>query len=181
MRLFLAVLLLGVPGITPAAQVEDVTIGVSLTALPPWEEMPVEGGKYLIPLPDGDRASKMRKIHLVVPREQAKTLEEALDQEIASIDQRPHQTPYGNGRKNFLGATSFRTESGIEGLCALFGRKGEDGTHYDINKYYFRHKDGSIFKVCAHVYGDQPLAGEYDRIIKQGLRYQKMSADPSRK
>ena len=77
-----------------------------------------------------------------------------------------------NTRKDFLGAVAVKTKSGIEGMRASFGDITTSKEHFGINKYYFRHRDGSIFKVCAHVYGSKSLADEYDAIIMNGLRYE---------
>jgi len=77
-----------------------------------------------------------------------------------------------NTRKDFLGAVTVKTKSGIEGIRASFGDITTSKAYFGINKYYFRHRDGSIFKVCAHVYESKSLADEYDAIIMNGLRYE---------
>ncbi len=78
-----------------------------------------------------------------------------------------------NTRKDFLGAVAVKTKSGIEGIRASFGDITNSKGYCGINKYYFRHRDGSIFKVCAHIYGNQALAEKYDAIIMNGLGYEK--------
>ena len=130
--------------------------------------------KALAPPEQRQNNQSRRKIHIVIPRERFNSLEDAMNQEMDHIDTRQHASPfYGNGRKSFIQADQFQTDSGIVGLRAYFGTKDGKEIYYEINKYYFLHQDGSIFKVCAHVYGNQLIADEFDEIIKKGLQYSK--------
>ncbi|MEI8311808.1 MAG: hypothetical protein WCH98_13735 [Verrucomicrobiota bacterium] len=173
----LRVLLLaaGIAG-SHAAEIRLDKIGVCLFAPPPWQEKTVEKEVSLVPPDERQNAQKRRRLHLAIPASPASpasSLEEEMYAEMDRLDARwGPGTGGSNTRKGFLGAVAVKTKSGIEGIRASFGDITTSMAYYGINKYYFRHRDGSIFKVCAHVYGNQSLADEFDAIIMSGLRYE---------
>jgi hypothetical protein len=156
-----------------AAEMQIDKIGVCLFAPSPWQEKSVEKDVSLVPPDERQNAQKRRRLHLVLPTNPADSLEEEMYREMDRCDARARQWGSSSGRKGFLAAAPVKTKSGIEGIRASFGDISPGKTFYAINKYYLWHRDGSIFKVCAHVYGDQSLADEYDAIIMNGLRYEK--------
>lgn len=148
--------------------------GILIVAYSPWILKETEHEKALAPPENQQSKQSRRKIHIVLPREHFLSLEDAMNQEMDHIDARQHATPsYGNGRRSFIKADPFRTDSGIVGLRASFGNRDRGEIFYEINKYYFMHRDGSIFKVCAHIYGTRSFADDCDEIIKKGLKYDK--------
>ena len=156
-----------------AAEIRADKIGVCLFAPPPWLEKSGEKDVSLVLPDDRQNAQKRRRLHLAIPTSPANSLEEEMYGEMDRIDARwGPGTGGSNTRKGFLGAVAVKTKSGIEGIRASFGDITTSKEHFGINKYYFRHRDGSIFKVCAHVYGSKSLADEYDAIIMNGLRYE---------
>jgi hypothetical protein len=162
---------LGIAG-AHAAEIQIKKIGVCLVAPSPWQEKSVEKEVSLVPPDERQNAQKRRHLHIVIPTNPADSLEEEMYREMDRCDARAPQWGTSNGRKGFLAAPPVKTKSGIEGIRASFGDISPEKTFYAINKYYFWHRDGSILKVCAHVYGDQALADEYDAIIMNGLRYE---------
>ena len=154
-----------------AAEIRADKIGVCLFAPPPWLEKSGEKDVSLVLPDDRQNAQKRRRLHLAIPTSPANSLEEEMYGEMDRIDARCGPR-ISNTRKDFLGAVAVKTKSGIEGIRASFGDITTSKEHLGINKYYFRHRDGSIFKVCAHVYGSKSLADEYDAIIMNGLRYE---------
>jgi len=163
-------LVAGIAG-AQAAEIRAEKIGVCLLAPPPWQEKSVEKEVSLIPPDDRQNAQKRRRLHLAIPTSPANSLEEEMYGEMDRLDARLGPGT-SNTRKDFLGAVAVKTKSGIEGIRASFGDITTSKAYFGINKYYFRHRDGSIFKVCAHVYGSKSLADEYDAIIMNGLRYE---------
>ena len=154
-----------------AAEIRADKIGVCLFAPPPWLEKSGEKDVSLVLPDDRQNAQKRRRLHLAIPTSPANSLEEEMYGEMDRIDARCGPR-ISNTRKDFLGAVAVKTKSGIEGIRASFGDITTSKEHFGINKYYFRHRDGSIFKVCAHVYGSKSLADEYHAIIMNGLRYE---------
>ena len=153
-----------------AAEIQDGDTGVVLAAPASWQESFGEKEVSLVPPDDRQSTQSRRRIHLAIPASPAGTLEEEMSAEMDRIEAR-WGPGTSNSRQKFLGAVGVRTKSGIGGIRASFGDITTSGKNYGIIKYYFRHRDGSIFKVCVHVYGDQSLADEYDAIIMNGLRY----------
>jgi hypothetical protein len=140
-------------------------------APPPWQEKSAENEVSLVPPDERQNAQKRRRLHLAIPASSASSLEEEMYGEMDRLAGR-WGPGTSNTRNDFLGAVAVKTKSGIEGICASFGDITTSKEYFGINKYYFRHRDGSIFKVCAHVYGSKSLADEYDAIIMNGLRYE---------
>ena len=163
-------LAVGIAG-TQAAEIRADKIGVCLLAPPLWQEKSAEKEVSLVPPDERQNAQKRRRLHLAIPASPASSLEEEMYGEMDRIGGRSGQGT-SNTRKDFHGAVAVKTQSGIEGIRASFGDITTSKAYFGINKYYFRHRDGSIFKVCAHVYGDQTLTEEYDAIIMNGLRYE---------
>lgn len=155
-----------------AAEVTIDKVGVCLVALPPWQEKSDEKEVSLVPPDEKQNDQKRRRLHLVLPANPSNSLEEEMYGEMDRCDARAPKWGSSNGRKGFLSATPVQTKGGIQGIRASFGDITTSKTYYGINKYYFWHRNGSIFKVCAHVYGDQSLADEFDAIVMNGLRYQ---------
>ena len=163
-------LAVGIAG-AQAAEIRADKIGVCLLAPPPWQEKSAEKEMSLVPPDERQNAQKRRRLHLAIPASPSNSLEEEMYGEMDRIDARCGPR-ISNTRKDFLGAVAVKTKSWIEGIRASFGDITTSKAHLGINKYYFRHRDGSIFKVCAHVYGSKSLEDEYDAIIMNGLRYE---------
>ena len=163
-------LAVGIAG-AQAAEIRADKIGVCLFAPPPWQEKSAENEVSLVLPDERQNAQKRRCLHLAIPASPSNSLEEEMYGEMDRIDARCGPR-ISNTRKDFLGAVAVKTKSGIEGIRASFGDITTSKEHFGINKYYFRHGDGSIFKVCAHVYGGKSLADEYDAIIMNGLQYE---------
>lgn len=155
-----------------AAEIRSDKLGVCLFAPPPWLEKSGEMEVSLVPPDEQQNKQKHRRLHLAIPTNPAGSLEEEMAGEMARCESRAPKWGSSNTRKDFLGSVAVKTKSGIEGIRASFGNITTSKASFGINKYYFRHRDGSIFKVCAHIYGDQVLADEYDAIIMNGLRYE---------
>ncbi len=54
----------------------------------PWKKGVVDKEESLVGPPGEEKATKMRRLHLVVPRIEVKTLEEAMNAEMDKIDAR---------------------------------------------------------------------------------------------
>jgi hypothetical protein len=107
------------------------------------------------------------RIHLERLNKDAESLEAAVTREIDSITERsPDST---NARKNFKGTVAVKTTSGILGLRADFYVEDATTKRYLIVKYYFRDEADKIFKVCAHIYGDEEKFKAYNAFILNNL------------
>lgn len=173
--LSLAALLAGLAG-SLAITNENAALGLSLTLPENWTSQPIHGRSdtlvFLVPPAHQQDRNSLRKIHLVLLPEKYATLEDALNHGIDRATERSPKWGSSNDRKHFLGATPITTASGIQDLRADFGEPDQYGSiRHTIIKYYFRHRNGSTFKVCSHVFGDDILAAQYEKAILAGLAY----------
>jgi hypothetical protein len=127
---------------------------------------------FIAPDSEADEKKPKHEIHIRWPDPVLKdaTLDEAVQHSIAMVE--VHNPPHGSSadRNAFLGTTPVKTSGGLEGLAAEFGYKAKDGSiQYTLTKFYFKNREGKIFCVCAHVYGDRKQADTYQEIILQNL------------
>ncbi|HEX8373396.1 MAG TPA: hypothetical protein VF585_11485, partial [Chthoniobacterales bacterium] len=142
-------------------------LNVSIASPAGWE-LKMHGDKpALFPSTDRSEGISGRRVHITTVRAQGVTLEEAVQREIDRVTARSPARGSSADKKRFVGATPVRTLSGIEGLKAEFG----GGGNYTINKFYFRHHDGRMFTVCAHVYSNRAVAEEIEKITLEGLSF----------
>jgi len=143
---------------------------VGLSAQEGWAIKKQDGETSIFP-PDQPAKGSPSRIHLVWPRTEEKTLEQALEAEIASITKRWPGS--GNSREHFKGSVPVVTVSGMQGLRADFYFEqtinGVSTKYYEILKYYFRNDDGRVFKVCVHVYGDEKKLEKIEAFILNNL------------
>jgi len=119
--------------------------------------------------PQNTEGNLKRRIHIALARGQSGSLEDAMNSEIDVISQRAPAWGSWNDRSHLLGTHTVVTRSGIKGLAAEFGWKIEGKKKYSINKFYFRNGKEEIFLVCAHVYGDEEINADFEKIILEQL------------
>ena len=111
------------------------------------------------------------RIHIVRPRNDEKSLEQAIEAEISLITERSPGS--GNSREHYKGIVPVNTVSGIKGLRAdfYFEQTTNEITtkRYHIVKYYFLDETDRIFKVCAHIYGDEQKQKTFEALILNNL------------
>jgi hypothetical protein len=116
--------------------------------------------------------SSQSRMHLETLRKAADSLEAAVEAEIDSITERSPESC--NARKAYKGSVPVKTDSGIVGLRADFYTEhtvdGITVKRYQIAKYYFKDEAGKIFRVCAHVYGDEPRMKMFEAAILANLK-----------
>lgn len=147
--------------------------GITLTVPDGWthnEEDHFGFGFVLVPPTDQQDHNKNRKIRVHISRHKGKDLAEELERGIEFATQKAPKWGSSNDRKNFLGSSEVRTETGIPGLKGTFGYKQDGVIRYTVNKYYFRNSADQIICVCAYIFGPQDLAEEYEKIILGSLR-----------
>lgn len=119
--------------------------------------------------------SSQSRIHLETIRNASKSLKVAVESEIDSITERSPES--SNARRAYKGSVPVRTASGIVGLRADFYTEhtveGVTVKRYQIAKYYFQDEAGKIFKVCAHVYGDEERMKMFEATILTNLKAKK--------
>jgi len=118
--------------------------------------------------PDQPAKGLPSRIHLARYSEADRTLQSAIDSEIDRITARG---PSGNDRRSYKGSTPIKTDSGMQGKRADFYNDEPQGRFYSIVKYYFFDENGKIFRICAHVYGDESRFKDYDQAIIEGLKF----------
>jgi hypothetical protein len=96
--------------------------------------------------------SSQSRMHLETLRKAADSLEAAVEAEIDSITERSPES--SNARKAY-------TEHTVDGITVK---------RYQIAKYYFKDEAGKIFRVCAHVYGDEPRMKMFEAAILANLK-----------
>ncbi len=115
--------------------------------------------------------SSQSRIHLVTIRNATKSLELAVDSKIDLITERSPGS--SNSRSAYKGSIPVQTASGLVGLRADFYTEhiveGVTVKRYQIAKYYFQDEAGKIFKVCAHVYGDDERMKLFEATILKNL------------
>ena len=123
--------------------------------------------------PDQPEKGLPNRVHLSEYLYPEKTLQEAIEAEINRITARSPKWGSSNDLSNYKGSTPIQTKSGMAGLRANFyielEKDGSKERQYSIVKYYFFDKAGKIFRVCAHVYGDESRFRTYDEVIIEGL------------
>ena len=122
--------------------------------------------------PNQPAHSSQSRIHLETIRNAAESLKVAVESEIDSITERSPES--SNARRAYKGSVPVETASGIVGLRADFHTEhtveGVTVRRYQIAKYYFQDEAGKIFKVCAHVYGDEERMKMFEATILANLK-----------
>lgn len=115
--------------------------------------------------------STQSRIHLETVRNAAESLEAAVEAEIELITERSPES--SNARKAYKGSIPVKAASGLVGLRADFYTEQtvDEVTvkHYQVIKYYFQDEAGKMFKVCAHVYGNEERMKNFEETILQNL------------
>lgn len=140
-----------------------------------WVIKNVNGESGIYPQ-DQPAKGLQNRLHFTRLRENAETLEAAIESEINGIAER---FPGSSGdRSHYKGSSPVKTSSGIQGLRADFHTEStnESGIirHYLIVKYYFYDESGQIFKVCAHIYGDEARFRMFNEFIVNNLTVKKI-------
>lgn len=145
--------------------------GITLTVPDGWTHKEEDHfGFVLVPPADQQNSNEIRKIRAHISRHKGKDLADELEQGIEIATQKAPKWGSSNDRKNFLGSSEVRTETGIPGLKGTFGYKENGTIRYTVNKYYFKNSAGQIICVCAYVFGPKDLAEEYEKIVLGSLR-----------
>lgn len=109
------------------------------------------------------------RIHFSRDKNGSTSLESAIETEIDRITKRSPAWGSSNDRRSYKGSTAITTDSGLTGMRANFYYDEPNGRQYTIVKYYFFDEHGRIFRVCAHIGGDETRFKLYDHAILSGL------------
>lgn len=143
---------------------------ITLRAPTDWAIRKMYGDLSLFP-PDNPEQGSPSRIHIIRTREAADSLQEAIEAELDSITKRSPGS--GNSREHYKGSVAVKTASGIQGLRADFyfevTRDGITTKRYQVLKYYFLDEKGKVFKICAHIYGDEAKFKRYESLILDNL------------
>lgn len=143
---------------------------VTLTAPEGWEVKKLSDTSIYPPTqPAGSTQSR---IHLEALRNAADSLKAAVEAEIDSITKRNPES--SNARKAYRGSEPVKTAAGLVGLRADFYTQQavDEATvkYHHIVKYYFHDDSGKIFKICAHVHGDDKRMKMFEEAILANLQ-----------
>lgn len=164
----LLLLLLAMPP-AGAQMLDSEKCGAALRVPAGWE-VAIHGDESdLVPV-GGSTTRLPRRIHLVFSKYQDGTIVEAINHEIDAISERSKaKGGSSNDRNNLFAIRPVQTTAGLPGFVAEFAWKTPAGPSFSINKFYFRNAAGKIFGVCAHVYGDQQVANDFQGVILDNL------------
>jgi len=123
--------------------------------------------------PDQPPKGLPSRIHLSRVKNDSASLEAAIQTEIDGITSRSPAWGSSNDRRSYKGSYPITTKSGISGLRADFYYDEPGGRRYTIVKYYFFDEHGTIFRVCAHIGGDEKRFKAYENAILSGLTFSK--------
>lgn len=144
-------------------------VDATLTIPKGWTARAERASMFIYPPVNAAKGEPQRRIHLAPSRHQAGTLEDAMNADMDAIAERSPEWGSWNDRNHLLGTRVVVTRSGMEGLAAEFGWKIEGRRKFSINKFYFRDAAGTIFVVCAHVYGGEDTGADFEKIVREGL------------